>query len=155
MNCLSSFYFAITIVNNNVGCHQLLNIYICNFFLCLLISINSLYINYSSFELRLFLWGNRRSRVNILQKRAIRAVNFSPYISHSEPIFKNLKLLNMKDLFTLKKFKFLYQLAHNTLPTHFNSYRQFFIKKTLLTIYVIMPCHCRELIMCLQKKSRG
>ena len=83
----------------------------------------------------LLLWGNRRSRVNISQKKAIRVVNFSPYIhvSHSEPIFKNLKL-------------------HNTLPTYFNSYRQFFIKKPLLTIYVIMLCHCRELIMCLQKK---
>ena len=78
----------------------------------------------------LLLWGNRRSRVNILQKKAIRVVNFSPYISHSEPIFKNLKLLNMDDLFTLKKFKFLHKLAHNTLPTYFNSYRQFFIKKT-------------------------
>ena len=33
LNCLSSFYFAISIVNNNVGCHQLLYI-----------SINSLYI---------------------------------------------------------------------------------------------------------------
>ena len=78
----------------------------------------------------LLLWGNRRSRVNVLQKKAIRVVNFSPYISHSEPIFKNLKLLNMDDLFTLKKFKFLHKLAHNTLPTYFNSYRQFFIKKT-------------------------
>ena len=78
----------------------------------------------------LLLWGNSRSRVNILQKKAIRVVNFSPYISHSEPIFKNLKLLNMDDLFTLKKFKFLHKLAHNTLPTYFNCYRQFFIKKT-------------------------
>ena len=63
----------------------------------------------------LLLWGNRRSRVNILQKKAIRVVNFSPYISHSEPILKNLKFLN--------------KLAHNTLPTYFNSYREFFIKK--------------------------
>ena len=46
----------------------------------------------------LLLWGNRRSRVNILQKKAIRVVNFSPYISHSEPIFKNLKLFNLDDL---------------------------------------------------------
>ena len=36
----------------------------------------------------------------------------------------------MDDLFTLKKFKFLHKLAHNTLPTYFNSYRQFFIKQT-------------------------
>ena len=80
----------------------------------------------------LLLWGNRRS--------------------HSKAIFKNLKLLNMGDLFTWKKIKSLHKLAHNTLPTYFNSYRQFLIKRLLLTIYVIMPCHCREFIMCLQKK---
>ena len=78
----------------------------------------------------LLLWGNRRSSVNILQKKAIRVVNYSPYLSHSEPTFKNLKLLNMDDLFTVKKIIFLHKLAHNTLPTYFNSYRQFFIKKT-------------------------
>ena len=75
----------------------------------------------------LLLWDNRR---NILQKKAILVVNFSPYISHSEPIFKNLKLLNLDDIFNLKKFQFLHKLAHNTLPTYFNSYRQFFIKNT-------------------------
>ena len=55
----------------------------------------------------LVFWGNRRSRVNILQNKAIRVVNFSPYISHSEPNFKNLKILNMDDLFTLKNILFL------------------------------------------------
>ena len=77
------------------------------------------------------MWSNRRSRAHILQKKTIRVVNFSPYVSHSEPIFKKkkLKLLNLDDLFTLKKIKFLHKLAHNTLPTYFNSYRQFFIKK--------------------------
>ena len=34
----------------------------------------------------------------------------------------------MDDLFTLKILKFLYKLVHNTLPTCFNSYRQFCIK---------------------------
>ena len=52
----------------------------------------------------LLLRGSRRSRVNILQKKAIRVVNFSPYISHSEPIFKNLKILSLDDLRILKKF---------------------------------------------------
>ena len=51
----------------------------------------------------LLVWGNKSSRVNILQKKTIRKVNFSPYISHTKPIFKNLKILNIDDLFTLKK----------------------------------------------------
>ena len=41
----------------------------------------------------LLLCGSKRGFVNILQKKAMRAVNFSPYISHSEPMFKNLKIL--------------------------------------------------------------
>ena len=57
------------------------------------------HLNYS-----LLLCGSRRSRVNILQKKAIRVVNFSPYIFHSEPIFKNLKILSLDDLRILKKF---------------------------------------------------
>ena len=88
-------------------------------------SLITLHLNYG-----LLLWGNRRSRVNILQRKTIRVVNFSPYISNSELIFKNLKLLNMDDLLTLKKFKFLHKLTYNTLLIYFNSYRQFFIKKT-------------------------
>ena len=80
----------------------------------------------------LSLWGSRHSRVNILQKKAIRVVNFSPYISHSEPIFKNLKILSLDDLRILKKIKFLHKLAHNTLPIYFNSYRQFFKKNNIV-----------------------
>ena len=51
----------------------------------------------------LLLWDNRRRRVNILQKKTLRVVNINPFILHSERIFRNLKLLNMDDLFTLKK----------------------------------------------------
>ena len=53
-------------------------------------------------------------------------------MSHSEPIFKNLKILSLDDLCILKKFKFLHKLAHNTLPTYFNSCRQFFVKKNIV-----------------------
>ena len=78
----------------------------------------------------ILLWDNRRSRANILQKKTIRVINFSPYISHSEPTFKNLKIFNMDDLITL--------------PTYFNSYRHFSKKKILFTIYAIILCCCRE-----------
>ena len=52
-----------------------------------------------------------------LQKKAIRVVSLSDYLSHTDPIFKELKLLTLEDMFTLQKFKFLHKLAHNTLPT--------------------------------------
>ena len=79
-------------------------------------SLITLHFNYG-----LLLWGSGRSRVNIRQRKAIRVVNFSPYISYSEPIiFKNWKILSLDDLCTLKKIKFLHKLAYNTLPTYFN-----------------------------------
>ena len=65
----------------------------------------------------------------IVQKKAILVVKFRPnnYIPFriSEPIFQNLKIFNMNDIFTLKKLKFPHKLAHNTLPTYLNFYRQF------------------------------
>ena len=37
------------------------------------------------------------------------------------------------------KIKYLPKLAHNTFPTYFNSYRHFFVKKILFTVYAIIP----------------
>ena len=35
------------------------------------------------------------------QKKAIRVVSLSDYLSHTDPIFKELKLLTLEDMFTL------------------------------------------------------
>ena len=32
----------------------------------------------------------------------------------------------------MRKFKFLHKFVHNTLPTYFNSYKQFFMKKNIV-----------------------
>ena len=62
----------------------------------------------------LLLWGPHLGRLVTLQKKAIRVVSLSDYLSHTDPIFKELKLLTLEDMFTLQKFKFLHKLAHNT-----------------------------------------
>ena len=47
------------------------------------------------------------------------------YISHSELFFKQLNLLNMKDMMDQKLLKFLHKLYINNLPAYFNSYKPY------------------------------
>ena len=60
--------------------------------------------------------------ISKLQKRVIRTITHSNYIAHSEPLLKDLNLLNVKDLMDLKKIKFLHKLYHGNLPIYFNTY---------------------------------
>ena len=62
------------------------------------------------------------------QKRAIRTITKSIYISHSEPLLKELKLLNVYDMHDLKILKLMYKLCHNELPINFDNYRPFLEK---------------------------
>ena len=61
-------------------------------------------------------WGFNTGRVSTLQKRAIRIITRSKYNSHTEPIFKQLGLLKLEDIFHLSLLKFYYKLQKNTLP---------------------------------------
>ena len=58
----------------------------------------------------LHLWGLNCKRLKILQKKTVRILAFRPYISHSAPIFKNLKILKLEDLYTctMQLYKFYY-----------------------------------------------
>ena len=42
-----------------------------------------------------------------LQKRAVRAISHQPFLAHSLPIFKGLKLLRIVDIFKLKLLSFV------------------------------------------------
>ena len=53
------------------------------------------------------------------KKRAVRIMTSSKYLSHTEPLFRNL--LNLDDLHQLNQFKFIYRLQNNTLPMYFKS----------------------------------
>ena len=50
----------------------------------------------------LYLWGLNCKRLKILQKKAVRVLAFKPYISHSTPIFKDMKILQLEDLYTMQ-----------------------------------------------------
>ena len=80
-------------------------------------SLFVLYINYGS-----LVWGQNFNSISKLQKKVIRTVTRSNYIAHSEPLLKELNMLNVKDLMDLNLIKFLHKLYDNKLPIYFNEY---------------------------------
>ena len=69
----------------------------------------------------ILLWGYNLNRICILQKKAIRVITLSNYISHTEPIFKRLGILKIEDIFLLNELKFCFRLLNNNLPVYFKS----------------------------------
>lgn len=67
----------------------------------------------------LVVWGNRSSKLFKLQKRAIRLIVNAKYNSHTDKIFKELKLLKISDLYALQELKFVYKLEKRLLPMYF------------------------------------
>ena len=77
----------------------------------------------SQFYYGILLWGKGAERIVRLQKRAIRTISFSRPIEHTEPLFKALSLLKLEDLYTLKMYKFYFNLCNNYLPAYFDEYK--------------------------------
>ena len=85
----------------------------------LLILYNSLiscHLNYG-----LFVWGIKADQLEILQKKAVRIVTKSNFIAHTDPLFRQLNVLKIKDMFKVI-LKFYYKLSYGLLPKYFNSY---------------------------------
>ena len=69
-------------------------------------------------------WGFSNSRVLKLQKKAVRIICGSKYNAHADPLFKELKLLKIQDIFMLQCTKFYYNFTHNKLPLYFDNFFQ-------------------------------
>ena len=82
-------------------------------------SLIASYLNYG-----LLLWGNVSHKILTLQKKAIRLISNSSYISHTNPLFIQHKLLKIGDLFKLKLLKLYYKLSCKLLPSYFDKYRE-------------------------------
>ena len=67
----------------------------------------------------LLLWGNHAKELTTLQKRAIRVVMKAKYLSHSEPLFKELSILNLNDMYKLSSLKFYFKYQKEDLPLYF------------------------------------
>ena len=57
------------------------------------------------------------------KKRAIRLIRNSSYTAHTTPLFIELGLLKVQDMFKLNLLKFYYKLSSNLLPQYLDSYR--------------------------------
>ena len=55
-------------------------------------------------------WGIAATRLEKLQRTAIRLITNSKYIAHTTPLFKRLQLLKIVDIFKLRVLKFYYNL---------------------------------------------
>ena len=64
-------------------------------------------------------WGFETSRIIKLQKRAMRIMTLSKYNAHTEPLFKELKLLKVKDIFDVQCMKFWHKFTNGLLPKFF------------------------------------
>ena len=51
-----------------------------------------------------------------LQKKIIRVISFSPYKSHTDPLFKNMKILSLNKIVVHRIGMQMYKYHHNTLP---------------------------------------
>ena len=63
-------------------------------------------------------WGYKCDRITKIQKRAIRLINLSKYNAHTEPIFKQFKLLKVNHILQTQEFKFYHKFKNNTLPAY-------------------------------------
>ena len=61
-------------------------------------------------------WGFRIGRLEKLEKRAIRTIANSKYNAHTDPFFRSLNLLKVKDIFMLNILKMYYTSQKKLLP---------------------------------------
>ena len=66
-------------------------------------------------------WGFDWNRIFKLQKRAMRIMTNKKFNAHTEPIFKELKMLKIKDIFNIQCLKFWFKFENNCLPSFFKS----------------------------------
>ena len=92
-----------------------------NVFICLYNSLFSPFLQYG-----ILVWGLTYETyikpVFLLQKRVIRAISFQNYAAPSSPIFSDLKILKLHDLFQLKLLSFVYECVNKISPTNFHTF---------------------------------
>ena len=74
-------------------------------------------------------WGFKMGRAELSQKRAMRVITSSKYNAHTEPLFKQLNLLKVNDIFELTALKLFYKLKKNYLPVYITGMFQDFSRE--------------------------
>ena len=79
------------------------------------------YLNYCNIT-----WGNcsktKLDHIFLLQKKAVRICTKSPYLSHTDPLFKRLRSLKIYDINTLQIAIFMFKYNYQMLPTVFTDF---------------------------------
>ena len=92
-----------------------------NILICLYNSLFSPFLQYG-----ILVWGltyeTRIKSVFLLQKRVLQAIAFENYAAPSTPIFRDLKILKLHDLFQLKLLIFVYQCVNKISPPTFHTF---------------------------------
>ena len=90
----------------------------------LLCLYNALFVSFLQYGL--IVWGQAYQSyidpIFKLQKKAVRAISFQPRCSPSVPIFKELKLLRISDIFELRLLTFVFDSVNKTSPTCFHNF---------------------------------
>ena len=68
-------------------------------------------------------WGFNCKRIYKLQKKIVRIICNAKYNAHSEPLFKQLNILTVSDLFRISCLSFLYKFINQELPEYLLSFR--------------------------------
>ena len=89
--------------------------------------LNQIY--YSQFHSHLAygcqVWGQTPAAISqtaILQKKAVRLMSFSPKDAPSNPIFKDLKILQLNDIITTNNIMFVHKTLNKMSPSHFGNF---------------------------------
>ena len=64
------------------------------------------------------IWGYQRNRTTSIQKQVMQIIILNTYNSHTEPLFKNLKLLKIEDMLKLQELQFYFKYIHKQLPSY-------------------------------------
>ena len=64
-------------------------------------------------------WGYDCHNLFKLQKKAIRTICKTKYNSHTDPLFKQLKLLKIEDIFKVQCLKFYFKYENKKVPIYF------------------------------------
>ena len=84
----------------------------------LLLMYNSLFLPHVNYSI--LAWGYSCDRITKLQKSVVRLICHAKYNSHTDLLFKTLKLLKTQDLLKLKALKFYFRYSQNQLPEYFS-----------------------------------
>ena len=81
---------------------------------------NSLVLPHLYFSI--LVWGFDNNRLFKLQKKLVRLICCAKYNAHTDPLFRELGLLKIKDIFELQCAKFYYRFEHDKLPFYFDNF---------------------------------